>query len=117
MTNLKNVRPGATPTRIGVCMMFAMLHDHPTSMKELVEVSGMAESTVRRWMRAARRTIPRAVHIADWDNNVTPLYKLGSRPDAKRRKKTSAQRARECRARKRKLAMLREGNVIGLMLQ
>lgn len=77
----------------------------PGTMKQLVEKSGCAESTIRRWLERMR--LAGECHITRWERTggqITPHYVSGAGKDAvcNLKSKTSAQYCKEHRKRLRK---------------
>lgn len=94
------------PVRLGAMSMAKItraLLDGPCSVSELRMASGLSVNTLHEYMRALRKE--GVVHISGWERDAMGreslrVYKLGFGKDVARRKKSKAQIARECRARK-----------------
>lgn len=82
----------------------------PGTIHEIAKKSGLAESTIRRWLRELREN--NAAHISRWNRQnglPTPFYAAGpgkDRPAPKAR--TSAQYSKKWRAARRKERIERE---------
>lgn len=84
-----------------VALMLHELSMGPTSSAELREITGLADSSVRLWLRAMQAAPVRTVRIAGWHDHRTPLFAMGSGPDAKRPPvQSTAQRAKRKRLRR-----------------
>jgi len=82
--------------------LFKMLLDDPITAHEAADETGLHSVTAQKLMRILKKH--KVVHIAAWEANgrgidTTPVYKLGHGKDKPRRKKSSAQRTSEYRAR------------------
>lgn len=76
------------PGHLAVCKLFAALLEGPQTIAELVDVSGLCDTTVSGYVRALRRE--GAAHISCWrlderDRLTVPVYALGKGRDAARR--------------------------------
>lgn len=96
-------RPKSQPNISCLVVLIKELQDGATA-RELEEVSGLAKSTVKRWIKALR--LKNATYIEAWEKdccgrNVVPVHRLGDSKDAKKpRKATPAERAKANRERK-----------------
>lgn len=84
--------------------LFKMLLDDPITAHEAAEETGIHIVTAQRLMRILKKH--KVVHVTGWEPNgrgidTTPVYTLGGGKDKPRRKKSSAQRTGEYRARLR----------------
>lgn len=94
------------PVRLGAMSMAKItraLLDGPCSIGELRLASGLSTNTLHEYMRALRKE--GVVHISGWERDAMGreslrVYSLGFGKDVGRQKKSKAQIARECRARK-----------------
>jgi len=94
------------PVRLGAMSMAKItraLLDGPCSISELRLASGLSTNTLHEYMRALRKE--GVVHISGWERDgmgreSLRVYKLGYGKDVARKKKSKAQIAKECRARK-----------------
>lgn len=92
---------------IAYSLLIEALLDEAYAHKELVKISGLAETTVWKFVHAARRR--GIVYIAAWKKDALgrytiPVYSLGRRPDTPRpRPLTAAERS----AKRNLLAMTR----------
>lgn len=81
------------------------------SCQELSDLTGLHYVTVLNYTRAMYRA--GAVHISSWEKDcrgrdVLKIYKMGVGKDAKRQKKTIAERAEAYRIKKRQIKMLQQ---------
>lgn len=85
------------------------LLETPCTAHDIAEVTGVHTVTAQNLMRAFLRH--KIVHISAWDTDsrgrdVTPVYSLGPGRDAKRRKKSAAERQRQSREKKKMAAIV-----------
>lgn len=77
-------------------MMRAML-DGPCTVKELIEVTGLARQSVWRYLRALHKV--GAIHIAEWESDALdrpqiPAFSMGVANDKARPKQPRARKSR-----------------------
>jgi len=102
----------SSPTRVTIPLLLHELFSGPASIKELMDASGIPESTLRMWFREMRKKdefgVPLVLRVAKWETSASPnraiiaYYELNvdGLPDAKRpRKSTPAQRQARYRER------------------
>lgn len=85
------------------------LLETPCTAHDIAEVTGVHIVTAQNLMRTFLRH--KIVHVSAWDpdslgRDVTPVYTLGPGRNAKRRKKTAAERQQRHRDKKRMAAMV-----------
>jgi len=96
-------RPKSQPNISSLVVLIKELQEGATA-RELEEVSGLHDSTVRRWIKALR--LRKAAYIESWEKdccgrNVVAVHRLGDSKDAKKpRKATPTERAEANRQRK-----------------
>ena len=83
--------------------LFKELLENPISAHDAVETTGIHLTTAQNLLRCLKKH--KVVHITAWDpdslgRDVTPVYALGAGRDKPRRKKSAAERQRQCRQRK-----------------
>jgi hypothetical protein len=101
------------PVRLGALSMAKVtraLLEGPCSVSELQAASGLSIGTLHAYMRALRKE--GVLHICGWEKDATGrdnlrVFKLGAGKDRPRAKKSKAQIARECRARKQEASIYR----------
>jgi DNA-binding transcriptional ArsR family regulator len=93
--------------RVSIAKLLRELQDGPALYDELVQASGLAESTVRLWLMAFRNEGVARIKAFDLDAANKPMKLVielnpDRHPDAKRpRKKSQAEKDRHRRERKR----------------
>lgn len=86
------------------------LQEECYSQQELAEKCGLSTQTIRLYMKAMHKI--KAVHIADWNEDVRggrtlKVFGLGDKPDAKKPKpKTSTESCRKYREKKKMMKIL-----------
>jgi hypothetical protein len=101
------------PVRLGALSMAKVtraLLEGPCSVSELQAASGLSIGTLHAYMRALRKE--GVLHICGWEKDATGrdnlrVFKLGAGKDRPRTKKSKAQIAKECRARKQEANIYR----------
>lgn len=90
--------------------MVKLMLDGTYSCQELADLTGLHYVTVLGYTRAMYRA--GAAHISSWEKDcrgrdVIKVYKIGAGVDAKRQKKTKAERSAAYRRKKRQLTQMR----------
>lgn len=85
------------------------LLEAPCTAHDIVEATGLHTVTAQSLMRTLKQY--KVVHISAWDTDslgrdAIPVYKLGPGRNAKRRKKSAAERQRQSREKKKMAAMV-----------
>lgn len=98
---------------ISFALMVKALSEKPHSKPQLAELTGLHVWTIRGYVDALHRV--QMAHITHWDKDgmgrdVTAYYSLGFGIDMPREQKTGAQKAREYRARQRRIALEAQQN-------
>ncbi len=74
----------------------------PGNIEQLVEKTGLAESTIRRWLVRMRKAEPKEAHIVGWKRKcggMAPRYAAGPGKDMKKPKaRSNAQYSQKWRA-------------------
>lgn len=109
---LRPMAPGARLRRwsaVKTAQLIGLLTAEPHTVHALAAQLDVSKHAIYKHLEALRNHRPRVIRIAEWVEYPRPTgmlwiaaYQLGSAPDAKRPpKKSSAQRCREYRLRKR----------------
>lgn len=96
---------------LSVAKMIRAMQEGPSTVHELIEISGLSLFTTRHYVLTLHRE--QACHIAHWEQDSrghysTPAYAMGEGKDAKKPKRiTGAQRSKIYRQRVKQLETLR----------
>ncbi len=85
------------------------LMETPCTAHDIVEATGVHIVTAQNLMRTFLRH--KIVHVSAWDpdsrgRDMTPVYSFGPGRNAKRRKKSAAERQQQCRDKKKMAALV-----------
>jgi hypothetical protein len=101
------MKPYVRVTLARALQMANAMADHPCTVAQLADLSGLSKPAIARWLKASREQVHIAGYTADTRGRMfAPQWAWGAKPDVARpgSTKTAAQRMRDFRARMRKVA-------------
>jgi DNA-binding transcriptional ArsR family regulator len=112
MALLRSIKTITRITALSQAVILRALTEEPSSVAELMEISGLSKCTVQNYLLALRKA--KLIYVAAWESDPngrmnTPCYKWGSdKSDVKKPMMTKAEIAKRYRQRK-KLKELHNG--------